>query len=225
MKIQIRTILLLLIFITLLLASEGFRWWWFQNLAEPSKNTVSLKWNIPPQAVDLQLAKTPAGKLLRYDKGVRVLIEDPQTRFGTEVHYLEYRGGNNRVVRDLYGHSPEICLPNSGVILIRELSPQDVKVSEEELHVRRWLFRHPLSQQAIYVFKMIWSSDEAFMDKGIYSIDPRKVLVTTALERRQSAPANMLLAVTMGIGNDEEAWNNFESTVLAHLVKGDSAKR
>lgn len=210
--------------IALLLASEGIRAWWFSGGSDRSAAARSLAWRPPRGAIDVGLSNSRASEMLRYDFGQQLRLEDAGGQVTSEVTYLDYEAGNARVLPDLYMHSPEICLPASGVTLVRELPAQTFPVSGQELLVRRWLFQAPRSGEPIYAFKTVWSGDDDFLQGTLYSRDLREARLEAARAGREFAAARMILAVTFGLEDDEEAWVDFQERVLSHLVMEEAGE-
>lgn len=212
-----------LFLIALLAGSEGFRLWWFQKTVTESNRESALAWRPPPGAAEIDLSSSRASEVLRYDLGHQFRLEDPARGLLTEVTYLEYEPGNARVLPDLYLHSPEICLPRSGVKLVAEIPPKRFNVPGRELLIRRWIFELPGSGKIIHAFKTIWSGDDHLMQETLYSRDLQEARLQAARDGRQFAGGRMVLAVTIGLEDEEVAWDDFKARTLSQLkLEGES---
>jgi len=215
MKTHLRPIFLSLIL--LLGASEGVRLWWYRAPTGPGVERETLRWNVPEDAIDRRFSETRGGKVLGYDTGTQVLLGDKETPVTTEVTYLEYEEGNDRVLTDLYLHSPEVCFPASGIQLVSGLPSRTFVVEGRELLVRQWLFRDPVSGAPLHAFKVIWSSDDHELRQTLYSGDLKKARLRAVLDRRELASAKMILAVIAGVQTSQDSWAVFENRVLSNL--------
>ncbi len=215
MRTHCRPIFILLIL--LLGASEGFRLWWFQPPPRFGATDTSLIWDIPEGAIDRRFSETRGGKLLNHDKGIQVLLEDKERPVNTEITYLEYKQGNDRILIDLYLHSPEICFPASGIQLVKEPPFRTFTVEDRDLLVRQWLFKHPISGTPLYAFKVVWSSDDHLLRKVLSTGDYKGARIGAAIDRREFSAAKMILAVTAGVLTEKDAWNVFEDKVISCL--------
>ncbi|MFT6863294.1 MAG: exosortase [Akkermansiaceae bacterium] len=203
--------------ILLLGASEGFRLWWFELPTQSAASPSPLIWNVPDEAIDRRFSETRGGKILDYDRGMQVLLEDKKTPVKTEVTYLEYYQGNDRILLDLYLHSPEVCFPASGIQLVKELPFRTFRVAGRDFFVRQWLFKHPVSEEPLYVCKLIWSSDDYLLRQTLYKRNLKMARLRAVMARREFAAARMILAVISGVSTANEAWTTFEEKVISRL--------
>lgn len=209
----------------LVVSAEGFRAWWYARGEQPSLDDPAFSWSIPAGAVHRDLTETRGGQSLRYDSGVHVVLEQ-----NVDVIYLEYRAGNERTLSDLFMHSPDVCLPRAGARLVEEFPAHPVQVDGADLVVRHWLFRDPLTRQALHVLKLVWMADAEFLAEALSTRKARETRLETifrarglqAALRAQSSgtrgEARMILSMVNGARDAEDAWTQFQDEVLSRCA-------
>jgi len=100
---------------------------------------------------------------------------------------------------------------------VKELPFRTFRVAGRDLFVRQWLFKHPVSEEPLYVGKLIWSSDDYLLRQTLYEKNLKMARLRAAMERREFAAARMVLAVTSGVTTADDAWTAFEEKVISRL--------
>ncbi len=105
-----------------------------------------------------KLKDTTAGKILSFDDSTSYFHEAAPARL--YVSALKYFPGNSYFIRDVSEHSPDICLPASGAILLKGLTATQETVANLPVRLERYTFSHPLHRHPLHVYKLIWAGEK-----------------------------------------------------------------
>ena len=206
--------------VLLLLLTEGVRIAWFTVGASRGEGEPVFTLALPSErepGIQLQdLAETRGGKMLSYDYGGLFRIFDHEDeRWRMDVFYREYKAGNGNQLKDLFDHSPEVCLPASGSKLERTFPHLETLVDGQPVFARHLLFRHPTGVKQFHVFKLIWLAGmEEFSIRG-QEVGFRNMRLKAAWFRHSRPPARLILASLSGDLSDQEARALFQREILA----------
>ena len=169
-------------------------------------------------SVAFPLDESRVGELLSFSRGTSVqskfIDDDPAKSLTTIV--LEYDPGNGRLWRDLFGHSPDICMPSSGARFVegsRELLPLP---SFKGARLARFEFTHPIEEGPIFVYKLVWLGSGDWQDEKIPDFDSWAMRWDFIAQRRSTPAATLLLTMAVGFPSSSESDAAVKSFVLAN---------
>jgi len=190
-----------------LVAAEGARLLWYRLGDPPWAGEPVLTCRLPQDVEAGDLDDSRAGELLSYDEAIvgrwRGPGRDPWTM---DVVFLEYSGKSTRLWRDIFRHSPEICLPAGSGAVLRETYPsKTVTVEGRELVFSHQRFDHPLFQQPLFAFKSVWL---AHMDRIGLRGDERNFHMARlgAARARFVPPGCATVVLVLGVDQPDAAW-------------------
>ena len=217
----------------LIVLEAGVQWWSVHSIPVATVSHV-LRLNLPdPKRTDATHAtdalERPEGfeeldldevaaETLSYDVGRRVRYRSDG--MAMDVHYTEYRAGNQHYVIDLYSHEPEVCMAAAGASLIADNGNRMFTIGGQSFRIRCLTFNDPPSSRRIHIYKLIWVPP-GFDTKADPTYSAMKeVWIKRAFTRTPWPPARLILAGVRGAENEDSAWKFFEDTVLkrAELV-------
>ncbi len=198
--------------------SEALPYFWF---AQVSDDGAMLRLERPaasPDTIDFPMSDSGAGEVLSFHRSqsFRQLFIDDDPAKQLMVIALEYDAGNGRVWRDIFGHSPDICMPTSGAIPVGEAVAPSFEVSFSDCRIMRYEFTHPSEAGPVFVYKLVWLGSEGWLEGPIPDFDSWGMRVDFIVNRKSIPAASLMLAMVRGYEEGEEADGVFESFVLAN---------
>ena len=192
---------------------------WFAKVNEG--NGVMLRLEEPvssPDIVDFPLSESAAGEVLSFHRSQsfqRLFIEDDPAK-QLMVIALEYDAGKGRLWRDIFGHSPDICMPTSGAVLVGEPVKPSFEIPFSDCRIMRYQFSHPSEAGPIFVYKLVWLGSEGWLDGPIPDFDSWGMRMDFIVNRKSIPAASLILSMVTGYDDGGQADEVFESFVLAN---------
>ncbi len=210
-----------LILAACLLASEGFRYWWFNLGHNPWKEEPVLAVRLFEQEDRPDLEIMPVeGNIdtgpLRFDHAEFCRIIPNRGPLLTVFH-MAYDSGNPSVYWDAFSHPPENCMGASGWIRLDPVPDRTVQIGDQTLDFRRIKFRDPSRGTPLYIHKAAWFPPEARLDRENVRRNARAYRFSTMKNRAPHPPASVLLVGLYGVESEERAWQIFERELASQL--------
>jgi len=226
---------LFLVAAVLLIGFEGFRAWWFSPGDE---------WNGTPRLLldTRAVEESSAMRLLRIEHHVdtgalqfdrAAFLQTPAESTDPNegkplppaasslplpsILFLEYDPGNDSIWHDLFMHPPEVCMRSSGCVLDAVLPARSVTIGTQEIPVRCFRYREPVTGHPLFLFKLVWLPENSPILPTTEKPEKRPLWIRMALTRRQTPPGSVLLARVRQVPDFDAAWAIVESQMLAHL--------
>jgi hypothetical protein len=157
--------------LVLLLVSVFIPGWVFKRSETAWQHRPALALTVPQEATVLtSLKDTTAGKILSFDHSDCYLVDAGVISPKAKLHVtaLKYDPGNSYLQRDVYEHSPEICLPASGAKLEKGPITANSQVDGLPVRIEQYTFSHPIYSSQLHVFKLVWIGeiDETLVAHG-----------------------------------------------------------
>ncbi|NJM36932.1 MAG: hypothetical protein HC845_03125 [Akkermansiaceae bacterium] len=179
--------------------------WFFQRAEATWKNRRVLSLHVPKEAHGItNLNDTPAGKILSFDHSDCYMIDVGAASPDAKLYItaMKYGPGNSYLQRDVYGHSPDICLPASGAKLVTGPITKNEIVAGLPVKIERYTFSHPLHDSFLYIFKLIWIGE---IDKGTDAQGPEnrwESRIQMVRSSDKNPPGLVVLGVIYGAQNE-----------------------
>ncbi len=186
----------------LVLAEAGVQVWY--GLHAPS---ASSRWVVSWPASESEYKTVPiapeAARLLRYNEGGGARWSGPNGHQWM-MYFFRWLPGQT-AARFVKVHRPDICLPASGLTMVRDNGIRVITVNDVNLPLRSYLFDD--SGTPLHVFYCYWDARSSYENAAAAQEEdwtPRG-RVRSALRGRREAGAQMLEIVVWGYENDIDA--------------------
>jgi exosortase len=193
-------------------AAEMFNQGWYLWHEENSKPgpVWTLQWPLPrPNFKTVEIDDT-VRTILRYDEGLHGKWND-QAHW--EIYFFKWKP--SRVASGLAGfHTPDICLPASGLDMKEDLGIQNMEMRGLSLPVSRYVFQDNLSGQLFYVFQIV-TDDRIWQNALNYHLASYRL--QAAWIGRRNPGQRSLLVVNQGAANLPEAELGLQSLLQDSL--------
>ncbi|MGJ8696681.1 MAG: hypothetical protein ACSHYF_10210 [Verrucomicrobiaceae bacterium] len=197
---------------------------WFPATGKGEAGMLHLREHEPsPDIEELPLSNSRAGDILSFDRSrsyQRSYLDDDPARSLTVIA-MEYDPGNGRLWRDLFGHSPDICMPSSGAVLVDGPSVPGFESAFPNCRIQRYEFTHPAERGPLFVYKLVWLGFDNWEENEVPDFDSWGMRADFIWNRKSVPAASLILALITGYGEGEEADGIFESLVLANCQLKD----
>jgi len=163
--------------------------------------------------------------LLHYDHGQTGTIQMGLGRM-IEVNYFEWDETNATGLADAFGHPPDLCMGNVGMMVEHYLPNRKYASDGVELVFDTTQFRDK-SGQPLYIFKLSWAEGLKGMNllrEGPMSAEFRQFKFKAVARRWRPRSARVLMLGVFGAVNEEDAWRLARLNVIDDLRWGSHSR-
>ncbi len=131
---------------------------------------------------------------------------------------FSYKPGNGRMWHDIFGHSPDICLPSSGAKEIAPPKKLDLEGLPKNAQITQFVFSHPVSPAPIHVYKCVWIDRDDWTNNLSTQTSSHLARMRTAFESKRNPEAAFVMTAVFGHMHSKHALDLFLNKVLNHCV-------
>lgn len=214
---RIPTMLVLSLGVILIISEASTRIWYRINESEIASTRWTANW--PQSQPDYQTVEIPPAtrEILRYNEGGGASWSGADTHHWM-MYFFRWLPGQTAAIF-VKIHRPDVCLPASGLTLIRDDGIHLLDVNGVKLPIRSYRFDdHGLP---LHVFYCYWDARSSFdtVNSAVAEDWSAAGRIRAALNGRREIGAQMLELVVWGYEDDREAKQALEKQ-LADIVQG-----
>lgn len=190
---------------------------WYRS--HESANSAPVEWSLawPYRADDFRRAELPdrTRAIMKFNEGSTASWRGEA---GNQwmAYYMRWEPG--RVSKFLAGaHYPTVCLPATGLQLVKELEPTQISVKGITVPLRRYIFDH--SGHNVYVFHAIMEDvPEAEQGRIVYRQAKSEERLASVMRGERNLGQRVMGIAVSGPRSEAEALEKFETT-LGQLMR------
>jgi hypothetical protein len=196
----------------------GVHFWYSAHQSPVAATRWSVQWPASEASYQTVPIAPEAQQLLHYNDGGGAAWKETGDRRWV-MYFFRWLPGQT-AARFVKVHRPDICLPASGMTLVRDDGLQFLSVNGLKLPFRSYRFNN--HGESLHVFYCYWDARSSYENAGTAADEDwsAKGRIHAALRGRRELGAQMLELIVVGFENDGDARQALEQQIAKVVVRG-----